>query len=92
MLKRERSRGVFGACEFVQLKREALGGDVCSSLMTAPSGMEGVIEGVEERRLWDMGESDTPGPSMGRTGELDAIDERRSCVVERCRRLARGSM
>jgi hypothetical protein len=48
ILNRDTSMGVFGACEFVQLKRDDLGGVVCSSCTTSLD-WERVMDGVEER-------------------------------------------
>lgn len=88
MLNLDASCGVFGACEFVQLNLDDLGGDECISRIAA-FGNDAAMDGVEERRFCEGAESFIPGPSIGKTGELDPMDARR--VDVNCTRLARGS-
>jgi len=85
MLNRDAgSIGVFGACEFVQLKRDDLRPFTSRTRWVFPPGARAleisVIDGVEDLRFWSCSDPDMdgefdarPGPSIGSTGELDAI-------------------
>jgi hypothetical protein len=77
MLNRDRSIGVLGACELVQLNREAFGGDFVNSLTPCACNSDG----TDERRFSETERSSTPGPSIGSTGELEASLARLGCIM-----------